>query len=316
MPCINIFSFIRSLPEFEVRKAVTPSDVQSIIDLGVILDWVYDEDYDGVLYQSVDANGLYVGELKGKIISCVIMAMYGNNELCHIGYFIVDPEYRGKGYGRVTWDYAWSRIPKNCSCITLSAAPTMASIYEKKCGFKTAWKDLMYICSAERISNLPSPSMELLLVSTKDCAFDELIEYDASVLGYRRASLIKTLLSIPVCEGWVACDKQGRIHGYCNLVKIKGKSRWSVSPLYARDISTATILLKEASSFVMETDREANFFIIPPDANRSGVELIKSVSIQFVEEFVRMFAGTIPEVVEENVTKKCTVFSLLFPAVG
>ena len=66
----------------------------------------------------------------------------------------------------------------------------------------------------------------------------------------------------------------------------------------------------------MKTDQEAIFLIIPPDANRSGVELIKSISIQFVEEFVRMFAGTIPEVVEENVTKKCTVFSLLFPAIG
>ena len=285
--------------------------------LGKEIGWTCDEDYDAFLHYSADSNGLYIGELEGKKVSYVIMSMYGHNEFCFIGYYIVDPKYRGKGYGTKMWDYAWSHIPDSCHSISLTTStPAMIHKYENKYGFKAVWKDLLYICSPEKVSRLPFPSREVMLKDIRDCLLDNLIDYDKSVFGYRRDSLIKSFISIPICTGWVAYDKQGKIEGYCNLIKLKGQATWSVSPLYAEHVSIALVLLKRASLFITERDEEANFMITPPDTNHDAIQLVQSVSIRFGKEFVRMFARGIPEVIKENFIKKSIVFSLCTSDLG
>lgn len=277
------------------------------------IGWTNDEKYDGQIYYSADPDGLYIGELEGEKMAIVIMAMYGNKEFCHVGYFLVKNEHRGKGYGKKIWDYAWSKIPDSCS-ITLDALEDMVPKYEIS-GFKTAWKELSYTCSAEEISSLslPSSCSELIIKFYGETDFDFLVEYDASVFGFRRESLLKTFLTIPCCKGWVACDQEGKIRGHCNLLKVKGKPTWSVSPLYADDASIAHALLSRAAQFVLKEDRDASLNVIVPDANNEGMKLIKSVHVKFNFEYVRMFARGIPRGIEENVVK---VFSVGSIAIG
>lgn len=304
-----------SCTKFIVRKAESSEDIQFAVTLGLDIGWVNDEEYDGQIYYSADPNGLYIGELEGEKISIIIMAIYGNKELCHIGYFLVKPEYKGKGYGRKTWEYAWSEIPNSCS-IALYALQDMALKYETDFGFKGAWKVHSYSCCAEKIASLSLPSSIFEIKFYGEADFDSLVDYDASIFGYRREYLIKTFLTIPCCEGWVAYDEQGKIQGHCNLMKVKDKLTWSVYPLYANNVSVARILLCRAAQFVLKKDQGATINITVPEVNYEGMELIKSVSIQCNFELIQMFARGIPRVIEENVVNKRMVFGVTSLAIG
>ena len=310
--CIYYF---RALTDFKVHRAGSAEDLQFAVELGIPIGWTDNVDYDGLLYYSADSQGSYIGELEGQKISLVIMALYGNNEFCHIGYFIVDPKFRGKGYGKKTWDYAWSQIPENC-IMSLNADQDMAQKYEML-GFKPAWKETIFACSAMKISCLPSTSSHLVIARTRDCQLNELVDYDESVFGYRRESLVKTALSVPACEGWVVCDQHGEIQGYCNIKKMTTKeTMWSVSPLYANNTSVATILLKRAASFVGAKDQTAVFSVTVPEINVPGLEMIKSVSTKVIYRTTRMFAHVLPITTLENSSKMQRVFGLSSLATG
>ena len=311
--CIYYF---RALTDFKVHRAGSAEDIQFAIELGIPIGWEDNVDYDGLLYYSADSQGSYIGEIEGQKISLVIMALYGNKEFCHIGHFIVDPKFRGKGYGKKTWDYAWCQIPENCM-MSLNAEPDMVQKYETLYGFKPAWKDTKFACSAMKISCLPSTSSQLVIARTRDCQLNELVDYDESVFGYRREPLVKTALSLPACEGWVACDQQGEILGYCNIKKMTRKeTMWLVSPLYANNISVATILLKKAASFVVAEDQTAVFSVTVPEINVPGLEMIKSVSTKVIYQGTRMFARVLPVIMQENTSKMQRVFSLCSLTIG
>ena len=55
-----------------------------------------------------------MGVLNGKIISLINCVKYPGHS-AFISTFLVKEEYRGKGYGRQTWDTAWKSLNKSIS---------------------------------------------------------------------------------------------------------------------------------------------------------------------------------------------------------
>jgi len=78
-------------------KAMTQEEV------GVAVDWAAKEGWnpglhDGDCYYSADPNGFLVGCLDHEPIATISVIRYGES-FGFLGFYIVRPEYRGKGYG-------------------------------------------------------------------------------------------------------------------------------------------------------------------------------------------------------------------------
>ncbi len=91
------------------------------------------------LYYQIDPNGFFVGKIGSteKIVSIVSAVAYGD-EYGFMGFYVVDPNFRGKNYGRPLFCAALDYLSsKKQRLIALEAVEAQAHNYVK-CGFQTA----------------------------------------------------------------------------------------------------------------------------------------------------------------------------------
>lgn len=72
-------------------------------ELNIAIDWAAAEGwnpglYDADCFYAADPNGFLVGLLGDEPISTISVVKYGDS-FGFLGFYIVKPEYRGKGYG-------------------------------------------------------------------------------------------------------------------------------------------------------------------------------------------------------------------------
>lgn len=77
-----------------------------------------------------DLSGVFVGELNGKFICCVIMVKYGDSFVFG-GCYIVSNEYRGKGYGRMIYDVGLVSVMFFC-CVVIFVLLYLEELYKWK----------------------------------------------------------------------------------------------------------------------------------------------------------------------------------------
>lgn len=86
---------IRRLTRKEMRTAILWADREG---------WnpgIHDEK----CFFNADPNGYFAGVLGDKIVS-IISAVKYDNIYGFVGFYIVDPEFRGRGYGLPVWNRA------------------------------------------------------------------------------------------------------------------------------------------------------------------------------------------------------------------
>ena len=85
------------------------------------------------IYRNTDKQGVWVGCLNEVPIGSIACVKY-NSSYGFLGLFIVQKEYRNKGYGVSLWKHGLNYL-KDIDCIGLEAAPLRIQDYQKW-GFK------------------------------------------------------------------------------------------------------------------------------------------------------------------------------------
>jgi len=67
--------------------------------------------YDAGCFYTQDPNSFFVGLLNNEIVATVSAVRY-DNTYGFMGFYIVKPEYRGKGYGMEIFQKAWNYLGK------------------------------------------------------------------------------------------------------------------------------------------------------------------------------------------------------------
>lgn len=101
-------------------------------DLPLVTAWARAEQFapgrgDFAIYRHTDRQGFWVGCLDGRPIGCIAGVRY-NAEYGFIGLFLVQPEYRGQGYGRQLWCHALAHL-EGIPCIGIEAATDRIADY-------------------------------------------------------------------------------------------------------------------------------------------------------------------------------------------
>jgi ribosomal protein S18 acetylase RimI-like enzyme len=93
--------------EFQIRT-MSRNELDFAIKLATDEGWnpgLYDAD---PFYNS-DPNGFQIGYLKDKPVGCISAVSY-EKKFGFIGFYIIIPEYRGKGCGIQLWNAAMERL--------------------------------------------------------------------------------------------------------------------------------------------------------------------------------------------------------------
>lgn len=197
---------------------------------------------------AVDPSGFYVGELNGEIISLINCIKYPGHS-AFISTFLVKEEYRGKGYGRQTWNTAWKSLDKDIT-LGLDAVTDMVPKYETL-GFRSVWNTLVVLLDLEMIINkfarVSSAAVSIKPIDTIDVT--KVIKYDASIFGTSREGFTRAWVAIPGSRGWVAVDDGDNLVGYVTVRPVIGGTDMkvgplSLGPLYANSDFVAKLLLK------------------------------------------------------------------------
>lgn len=87
-------------------------------EVGIAIDWAAKEGWNPGLhdahnYYKADPNGFLIGYLGDEAIATISVVKY-DSSFAFLGFYIVKPEYRGKGYGMQIWQAGLAYL-KHCN---------------------------------------------------------------------------------------------------------------------------------------------------------------------------------------------------------
>ena len=253
---------------------------------------------------SYDPKGFFVGELDGEVISHIMVISYPSHST-HCGSLIIRKEYRHKGYAALMLKHLSKTIDQTFT-IGLDSLPYMIPFFESF-GFCTVWENSIAMLSFEKIisklDHLEFKSEDLLLKPIRTVDIKMLVQYDASVFGCKRHTLVENWVNIPGSMGWVAFDCDRGIVGYTlvrPIIMNEGSEiGMNMAPLYAEDNQAAGVLMKIAAEtcLVNEAVAAKKFLLIyarGADHSKNASAIFDQVEAEYLPFATRMYSKGAP----------------------
>ncbi|XP_068723981.1 holothin acyltransferase-like [Montipora capricornis] len=248
---------------FSVRVIETETEFESIVIKATVEENWRPGLNDAKCFFSCDPSGTIVGEVNGKPIGSVTITKYGD-DYGFVGMYIVNKEYRGKGYGLAMYMAALDRVkPRTTGGCALLERENMY----KRIGYQSLLYGARYDFHLPTALSCFSGISEESLVNIRcidEVDEEALFTYDSHVFGYPRYAFLTKWLRVPGCHVHVATDADGSVEGYVvarpTYVKEDG---FRIGPLFADSESIAEkllmvlfkgLLLQEGSTLVICMD--------------------------------------------------------------
>jgi ribosomal protein S18 acetylase RimI-like enzyme len=245
-------------------------------DVELALDWAEKEGWnpgihDADCFYSTDPQGFFIGELNDEPVGCVSAVAY-NDSFGFIGLYIIQPEFRGKGFGIQLWKTAMMYLGNRN--IGLDGVISQQENY-KKSGFRLVYRNTRYEGIGEGYTSKCA-------VDLTDLPFEDLVAYDAILFSVRRPKFLKLWINQP--EGAaLAFLKNDKLAGYGVLRACR--NGFKIGPLFADKKEIADDLFNALAGKVAgET-----IFLDTPDINSAAVALAKLHDMRMVFETARMY---------------------------
>ena len=249
---------------------------------------------DAECFLACDPTAAFVGELNGKPIATVRISKYGDS-FAFIGAYLVDKEYRGKGYGLKIFNAAVSSV-KPTSNIGLYAFLHLEKMYERG-GFRS------YFYAARYDFHLPTAmacfpgivkKISVEVKAIEDVELENLFLYDRHVFGFERSAFLSRLLRAAGTLGYVAVNREGSIVGYISarptFLKEEG---YLIGPLFANSKAIAKRLLKALFEKLLHQEK-ATPLVCMDASTKQGMELGEELQGKKVFDFVYMVTKDLP----------------------
>lgn len=239
--------------------------------------------YDADCFYAADPAGFLVGELGGEPIGCISAVRYGE-EFGFIGLYIVQPEFRGRGYGIQLWRAAMERLAGRN--VGLDGVIAQQANYARS-GFHLVFRNVRYQGVVERVA---SDGLPRGIVATSAVPFAELAAYDRTIFPASREAFLSAWLEQPEAGGFAAVEGDA-LRGYA--VVRRSQLGWKIGPLAADDLPTARRLYDAA---VLHAGAGATLFLDVPATNDAARQLAEELAMTPAFETARMYTGAAPAV--------------------
>lgn len=255
-------------------------------ELDVGLAWATAEGWnpgrhDADTFHVTDPDGFFLARLAAtdEPVGMVSAVRFGP-AFGFLGFYLVDPAYRGRGYGLALWHAAMAHLGDRV--VGLDGVPAQQDNYRKS-GFTLAWNNVRYEGAAQ-----PGP-VDASVVALASVPVADVVAYDAPFFAGERRDFAARWSAQPDSVGR-AVVRDGGLAGYA--VARPCLVGHKIGPLVADDEAAAEALF---TAIVAALPSGSQVQLDVPDPNAAAVALAVRHGLVPVFETARMYTAAVPE---------------------
>lgn len=263
-------------------------------ELDELVAWAAEEGWnpglhDADLFWATDPEAFIAAELNGEVIGGGAITCY-NKEFGFMGFFIVKPECRGKGYGNTIWharrNLLIDRLNPNAT-IGMDGVFTMQDYYAKG-GFVFSHRHPRFSCIIDK-PPVVDPDHSDNIQPLSSIPIDHIAAYDRQCFPAPRQTFLKAWISADDSQsfGYV---KGGILRGF-GVIRRCGDG-CKVGPLFADDAAIAQALFDHMASFAIGDP----IFLDAPENNPEASRITDKYQMKEVFGCARMYYGPSPNI--------------------
>ena len=271
------------MSELELRRAGAE-------DFALAIDWAAAEGWnpgldDLAAFHAADPEGFFLGWLGDTPVSSISVVRYGA-DFGFLGFYIVHPDHRGKGYGWAIWQHGMSYLEGRT--IGLDGVVAQQENY-KKSGFRLAGRNIRHggVPLLAGASAKTTAKTAIRPVTADD--MDALVAYDSAFFAGPREGFTRAWALPP--EGTrrhaLVALAGGDISGYGVIRDCRSGRK--IGPLFAEDAATADALFVALCNTAPEGEAPGEVFLDTPQDNAAALEVAHHFDLQPVFETARMY---------------------------
>ncbi len=259
-------------------------------EVSLAIEWAAAEGWnpglhDAECFYAADPNGFFLALLDGQPVGCLSAVAY-DESFGFAGFYMVQPEFRGRGIGHALVEkassYAGNRSMGN------DAVVAQQETY-RQLGFNLAYRNIRYRGTA---SSETARAPEI--IDLQKIPFGDLIVYDRAMFPAKRLAFLKRWIN--QAEGAaLGYEDNGKLAGYGVIRKCR--QGYKIGPLFADREDIAEKL------FLAMTGRISGeeYFLDIPEPNSAAGSLVRRHHMHNVFETARMYSGVIPSLPLEKI---------------
>ncbi len=268
-------------------------------EVSLAVDWAAREGwnpglYDAACFYQADPTGFLIGELDGKMIACKSAVKY-ENHFGFMGFYMVDPEFRGKGYGYEIWKAGHDSLHGRVA--GMDGVVEQQPNYMKS-GYRLAYRNMRM--EGKAVGIFPHDPN---LMEASQIPMTEISRYDRKYFPALREAFLRCWLTQPESKALVYMQNN-QIAGYGMIRKCRVGHK--IGPLFAESEHVANVLMDAFMAFPPEGEP---VFLDIPEPNSGAQRLAQRFGMKMMFETARMYHGQ-PPVVDINHVFGVTTFEL------
>jgi ribosomal protein S18 acetylase RimI-like enzyme len=262
-------------------RVMTSADIPAAMRLKELAGWNQTAaDWRRFLERS--SEGCFVAEVGAQVRGTVTTIAF-EDRFAGIGMVLVDPEYRGRGFGTALLERAIHYLDElDLSALKLDATPQGKPLYEKL-GFRSEYEIGRW--TRRQPAGAAKPSLADVRESASPALLESICKFDRQVFGGDRSGLLMSLHE-EAPELTLGILEDGTLAGYA--LGRRGSFADHLGPWMARDPDTARQLLE---AFLAGSSRET-LIADCLSAHPATGDLLKSFGFSYTRPLVRMFRGS------------------------
>ena len=281
---------------FRIRKLVAESEVESIVIKAMAEENWRPGLKDAECFLACSPSGIFVGELNGKPIGCIIITKYCD-DFGFVGSYLVWEEFRGKGYGFAMYTAALDRV--KVKTIAGCALLETEKMYHKIGALGHLYGGRYDFHITTSMSCLSETSTDESVSMNVQC-FDKidqeaLFAYDSHVFGFPRHEFLNKWLYVPDSHSLVATDGDGAVVGYVTARPTYFKEDgYKIGPLFADSSSIAEKLLKALFEVFLQQEEAPPTICMDSFTEEAQVLACKFQGTRSIEMVYMTTSGLLP----------------------
>lgn len=229
--------------------------------------------HDAECFWSVDPSGFFMGVLDGRVVGRASAVVY-DDHFAFCGLYIVEPEYRGSGYGLAITEARLRHVgSRNAG---LDGVTNMVEKYARL-GYRAAHRSLRHTFTPRR-----RVAPHAGIVNASNVPFGDLVDYDARHFPARRATFLSRW--IPQLDAAALAFVEGGELGGYGVIRACRKG-YKIGPLFADDDRAADALFAALCNHGLDDPVSMDV----PEPNRAGLELTRRYGMTPEFECIRMY---------------------------
>ncbi len=249
-----------------------------------MVDWAAQEGWnpglhDAACYLTADPEGFKIGVLDGEPVASISVVRY-DGSFGFLGFYIVHPEFRGRGLGIAIWNAGLDRLG-GC-CVGLDGVVAQQHNYRAS-GFELAYRNVRFTGRGHDGGD------DDRVVDLGSVPFAALEAYDRDFFPAPRSAFTRAWIAQPAARAR-GLLQHGRLTAYGVIRRCR--EGFKIGPLFADTPDHAEILFNDLAGFA---GRGESVYLDVPEPNAEAMALAARHAMTVSFETARMYRGTAPE---------------------